>query len=95
MGRETKIVSVEKRKEPLEWSRRVFRQYCESTSMHGYPYLYINDNKALKIAWILVIFLFTGIGIGFLIVNTKEYINSRLVTTIESSSATLDVNNLQ
>ena len=95
MGKETKIVSAEKRKEPLEWSRRVFHQYCESTSMHGYPYLYISDNVALRIAWILVIFLFTGIGIGFLIANTKEYINSRLVTTIESSSAPLDVNNLQ
>ena len=95
MGSETKIMSAKKRKEPLAWPRRVFQQYCESTSLHGYPYLFIGDNVPLKFIWILVIVLFTGVGTTFVISNTKEYINSRLVTIIESSSAPLDVNILQ
>ena len=92
MGTETKIKLAKKPNKKLAMAR-VFQQFCGSTSLHGYPYLYIVNNVILKIVWILVIVLFTGIGIGFLISNTKEYINSRLVTTIESSSAPLDVIN--
>ena len=70
---------------------QVSNEFCESTSLHGYSYIANGNSVALKIFWSTIIVCLTGIGIKFLIVNTQDYMESRLVTGIDSSSAPLNV----
>ena len=72
-------------------TKNVFKDFCESTSLHGYNYLFIGNSIFLKIIWTIVILLMTCVGAWFLMNNTVDYLNATLVTTIESSSAPLKV----
>ena len=68
-----------------------FKEYCAFISLHGYNYMFLNENKVSRAIWSLVILFFSAVAIQFLIINTNQYLNSRLTTTIESSSAPLEV----
>ena len=72
-------------------TKNVFKDFCESTSLHGYSYLFIGNSIFLKIIWTIVILLMTCVGAMFLMNNTVDYWNARLFTTLESSSAPLKV----
>ena len=52
---------------------------------------YIRAMLRLKLLWIFVILVMTGLSIAFLVSNTNQYFEARLVTNIESSSADLSV----
>ena len=87
--------SGKSKKKPQIFSKtetaKVFKEFCESTSLHGFPYLFIADSIILRIIWVIVILGFTCLGGYFLVANTNDYLSSGIVTTIESSSASLDV----
>ena len=70
---------------------QISRKFCESTSLHGYSYIANTNSINTKIIWSVVILCLSAIGVKFLVVNTHEYMESRLVTSIESSSASLKV----
>ena len=70
---------------------KIIKKFCESTSLHGYSYLYIASTIFMRVAWVCVIIGMTGLGTYFLAKNTKEYINAKLVTNIDSSIANLSV----
>ena len=72
-------------------TKNVFKDFCESTSLHGYSYLFIGNSIFLKIIWTIVILLMTCVGAMFLMNNTVDYMNSTQVTTLETSSAPLKV----
>ena len=82
-------------KKPKKFSKvqtaKVFKEFCESTSLHGYPYLFIAHSIIVRIIWVIVILGFTCLGVYFLFYNTDDYLSSGIVTTIETSSASLDV----
>ena len=71
--------------------KRIFKEFCEAISLHGYSYLYSSSFVFVKIFWVVAIIGFTCLAGGFLFINTEEYINARIVTTIESSTASLQV----
>ena len=75
----------------IKGAAKIFQEFCESSSLHGYPYLYITKSIVLKFLWSIVIIALTCIGIGFVITNTEEYLSSTMITTIEPSSANLSV----
>ena len=70
---------------------RILKDFCESTSLHGFNYLSNGTCIAQKIFWVIVITTMTVMGISLLVQNTGDFCNSRIVTTINSSSAPLDV----
>ena len=70
---------------------RNFKDFCESTSLHGYNYLYMTTSITLKIFWLIVLTIMTGTGIMFLVRNTNDYMKSSIVTNIESTSGNLTV----
>ena len=70
---------------------KIIKKFCESTSLHGYSYLYIASTIFMRVAWFCVIIGMTGLGTYFLAKNTNEYINAKLVTNIDSSIANLSV----
>ena len=70
---------------------KVFKDFCKSTSFHGYSYLYIANSICVKLIWVTIIILMTALGIGFLLSNKNDYLNARVITTIDTSSAPLEV----
>ena len=73
---------------------KVMKEFCESTSLHGYSHLYIADNIISKIVWFLVILFTTSLGLFLFVKNTNDYFTARIVTNIETSSANLSVSKL-
>ena len=67
------------------------RDFCESTSLHGFSFLYHSKTMVTKSVWIIAIVALLGVGIFFLVDNTDAYIKSRLETNIESFTDDLDV----
>ena len=82
------------RSNPKSQTAKVLKDFCESTSLHGYSYLYLANSIFMKCLWSFVILIATGFGIGFLVNNTKAYFEATIVTNIESASANLSVSNL-
>ena len=74
-----------------EKGAKIFQDFCESTSLHGYSYLYISQSKFLKIFWVIVLITMTSLGAIFLVDNTMDYIEADVVTTIKSFTANLSV----
>ena len=74
-----------------EQPKKIVKEFCESTSLHGYSYLYIADTIYVKLIWVFVIIVMTGIGTAFIAINTDAYIKARLVNNIESSTSNLRV----
>ena len=70
---------------------KIFQDFCESTSLHGYSYFYIAQSKFLKVFWVIVLITMTSLGIVFLVDNTMDYIEADVVTTIKSFTANLSV----
>ena len=70
---------------------KVFKDFCKSTTLHGYSYLYIATSILMKMIWIIVIVAMTALGIGFVVNITNDYLEAKILTTIESSTAPLDV----
>ena len=75
-------------------ARKVLKDFCESTSLHGYGYIYNNDSIVLKLFWLFVIISMTGIGILLLVQNTIEFLEYGIYTTTDTSSAPLSVSNV-
>ena len=74
-------------------TRKILKDFCESTSLHGYGYIYNNDSIVLKLFWLFVIFSMTGLGILLLVQNTIEFLEYGIYTTTETSSAPISVSN--
>ena len=69
----------------------VLREFCQSTSLHGYSDLILAESLVLKLLWLFVILGMTGLGIQFLVIHPQEYLKGRILTTVESYSAPLSV----
>ena len=78
----------------LSQLKSTFQDFSQSTSLHGFSYLYISNANISKIVWGIVILTFSGLGIGLLVTNTEDYLSSRIVTNIESSTYPIDVSAL-
>ena len=72
--------------------QRVFQGFCESTSLHGYSYLFIATSFIGRLFFVLVIIVFTFIGMYFLGLNYDKYAKATFTTTIDTTSAPLEVN---
>ena len=69
----------------------IIQDFCQSTSLHGYSYLYGNNRLAVNFSWLFVILAMTGLGILFIVLNTQQFLEARIETTIETSTAPLSV----
>ena len=75
----------------VKWIKRIFNKFCQSTSLHGYGFFDKYDSITLKTIWLFVIVVMTGLGMFFLWINTMEFMEKKITTNIESSSAPLSV----
>ena len=74
---------------------KVLKDFCESTTLHGYNYFHIADSVLAKTVWTMIILTATGTGLYFLVINTQAYMKATITTSIESSSDNLHVSNQQ
>ena len=81
------------RKASEQQTPKVLKDFCESTSLHGYNHFHIADSVLAKVIWGVIILIATGAGLNFLVSNTKAYMQATIVTNIESSSDNLHVSN--
>ena len=81
------------KKESEQQTPKLLKDFCKSTSLHGYSYLQVADSVLAKTIWAIIILLATGIGLNFLVINTKAYMKATISTSIESSSENLHVSN--
>ena len=65
--------------------------FYQSTSLHGYAYISNSNSLILKIIWGVIILIMTCLGFQFLAMNTNEYLKSRIITRIESTTTSLEV----
>ena len=72
---------------------KLLKDFCKSTSLHGYSYLQVVDSVLAKTIWAIIILLATGTGLNFLVINTKAYMKATITTSIESSLDNLHVSN--
>ena len=79
------------KKESEQQTPKLLKDFCKSTSLHGYSYLQVADSVLAKTIWAIIILLATGIGLNFLVINTKAYMKATITTSIESSSDNLHV----
>ena len=82
------------RKVSEQQTPKVLKDFCESTSLHGYNHFHIADSVLVKTIWGVIIILATGTGLTFLVINTKAYMKSTIITSLESTSDNLHVSNL-
>lgn len=68
-----------------------FRTFCDETTLHGWRYIGLQNSfcHCHVFIWFVVVGAMSGLGIGFVISNTEEYINSGLQTNIETTTASL------
>ena len=76
------------------YTAKILEEFCELTSLHGFSFLNKANTMAVKLVWISAIIVMMGVGTQFIVNNTDAYINSRLVTNIESSTANLSLSTM-
>ena len=72
----------------------ISKEFCESTSLHGYSYLYNSHSIASKIVWTITILTSICLGTFLLAIQTKQFLDKEIITTVETSSLPLRVRNL-
>ena len=72
---------------------KVLKDFCDSTSLHGYSYLYNSNSIAARMLWFLVILITAIFAVLLTFKNTKEFLESKIITSIETSSASVNVSN--
>ena len=75
----------------LKTIANLMKDFCQSTSLHGYSYLSNVESITLRFIWGIVIVAATGLGIVFLVNNTKAFMEATIFTYIESETSSLDV----
>ena len=70
---------------------KVLNDFCELTSLHGWNYLNYTSNIVSKVIWVIGILGMTGLATYMLMKNTDEFLKADVITTIESSTAPLNV----
>ena len=87
------MITQKKSKCSFNWRTiaNLMKDFCQSTSLHGYSYLSNGESIGLKIIWGIVIVAATGLGIVFLVNNTKAFMEATIFTYIESETSSLVV----
>ena len=67
-----------------------FFQYCQQTSLHGWHYIQSESGIIRKTVWFILILFHYVIATVFIWKNFQEYNSATTMTTIQSTTASLD-----
>ena len=72
-------------------AQSAFREFCASTSLHGWHHLNRNNSHG-KAVWLFIVVASLGVASVFLATAVEDFLNRSVVTTIETTTASLQVN---
>ena len=80
-----------------KFSRKVsatFQGFCNQTSLHGWQYLGKGGGTKGKIEWLFIVLASLGVASVFLFTQAEDFLNRSVVTTIQTTTASLQVSAL-
>ncbi len=72
-------------------SKSTFVEFCNSTSLHGWQYLGHVGSIRGRIVWLTIVMASLGVASVFLATAAKDFANRAVVTTIDTTTASLQV----
>ena len=63
--------------------------YCQQTSLHGWQYIVSEQGFMPKMYWLIIVLMSLALSVIYLVDNTKAYLKSTTVTSIDSTTAPL------
>ena len=75
----------------LPKSRSIFEEFCEETTLNGWYYMAKqNLTKCSRVFWTFMILSSIGLAFFFCVGIVTEFLNSNVIITVDSVSASLD-----
>jgi hypothetical protein len=71
--------------------QNTFNEFCQHTSLHGWQYLGQVGTRNGKIVWLVIVMASLGVASLFLATAAKDFANRAVVTTIDTTTASLQV----
>ena len=71
--------------------RSNFSEFCERTSLHGWQHIHRVNTRKGRIVWLSIVLASLSVALLFLTTATKDFANRAVVTTIETTTASLQV----
>ena len=77
-----------------ESDKNSFHEFCQQTSLHGWQYLGKGGGTKGKIVWLFIVLASLGVASVFLFTQVEDFLNRSVVTTIQTTTASLQVSAL-
>ena len=77
-----------------ESDKNSFHEFCQQTSLHGWQYLGKGGGTKGKIVWLFIVLASLGVASVFLFTQAEDFLNRSVVTTIQTTTASLQVSAL-
>ena len=77
-----------------ESDKNSFHEFCQQTSLHGWQYLGKGGGTKGKIVWLFIVLASLGVASVFLFTSTEDFVTRAVVTTIQTTTASLQVSAL-
>ena len=71
-----------------------FDDFCQQTSLHGWQHIQRVHTKQGRIVWASIVLASLAVASLFLATAAKDFVLRSVVTTIETTTASLQVSNL-
>ena len=91
LGKKPTVLSTFQVKMNRHYWIQIFQSFSSQTSLHGYTYIENTNSICLKFLWSIVILGMTVVSGVFFTLNTTQYFDSGITTTINTSTASLEV----
>ena len=70
-------------------ARASWEKYCNQTSLHGLSYIVTEKPKLSRIFWVIIVIIFKCFSLFFVFTGYTEFVNSKTITSINSTTASL------
>ncbi len=75
----------------LDTMGKAFEQFCDTTSLHGFKFLYVGESKIVaNLFWSFVIIMTMGTSALFMRSNIEEFTDTTVAYNLESPTVPLD-----
>ena len=71
--------------------KSTFSEFCQQTSLHGWQHIHRVNTRQGQIVWLSIVLASLAVASVFLATATKDFATRAVVTTIETTTASLQV----
>ena len=77
--------------ENSEVRKSTFSEFCQQTSLHGWQHIHRVNTRQGQIVWLSIVLASLAVASVFLMTATQDFATRAVVTTIETTTASLQV----